>query len=113
MGATHSRGGQLLSYLLFQDSYTRELMALGYQDAMRCSEQLLDFVRGGTIQSTSATGMMRRLIEGDAGGGTHTPSRQEPRRAESGRAPSQEPALGETALGETALGEAATQQTTR
>ena len=115
MGATHSGGGQLMSYLLFQDSYTRELMALGYQDAMRCSEQLLEFIRGGTAQSTSATGMMRRLVEGDAGG-IHVPARQEPRRGDPGRAPAEDATSGETELGETALGETAmadTQQVTR
>jgi NTE family protein len=61
MGAMNTGGGQLMSYLLFQDSYTRELIALGYQDAMRRSEDLLDFIRGKEISSTGATGKMRLL----------------------------------------------------
>lgn len=100
MGATHSGGGQLMSYLLFQDSFTRELMALGYQDAMRCSEQLLDFINGGTILSTSATGMMRRLVGGDRGT-IFVPPQQEPRPAESGRAPPDEEPLSGTAMADT------------
>jgi NTE family protein len=61
MGALNTGGGQLISYLLFQDSYTRELIALGYQDAMRRSEDLLDFIRGKDISSSGATGKMRLL----------------------------------------------------
>jgi NTE family protein len=61
MGAMNTGGGQLMSYLLFQDSYTRELIALGYQDAMKRSEDLLAFVGGLSVASTGATGMMRRL----------------------------------------------------
>jgi NTE family protein len=61
MGAMNTGGGQLISYLLFQDSYTRELIALGYQDAMRRSEDLLDFIRGKDISSSGATGKMRLL----------------------------------------------------
>ncbi len=33
-----------MSYLLFQDSSTRELIALGYEDAMKRSEDLLAFM---------------------------------------------------------------------
>jgi NTE family protein len=68
MGAMNTGGGQLMSYLLFQDSYTRELIALGYQDAMRRSDELRDFIDGRAVDATSTTGTMRLL-----------PSRQEKR----------------------------------
>ena len=55
MGALNTGGGQLMSYLLFQDSYTRELIALGYQDAMKRSDDLLAFLGGFTVDTTGAT----------------------------------------------------------
>jgi NTE family protein len=61
MGALNTGGGQLMSYLLFQDTFTRELIALGYQDAMKRSEDLLAFLGGYAVRSTGATAMMRRL----------------------------------------------------
>jgi NTE family protein len=61
LGAMNTGGGQLMSYLLFQDSYTRELIALGYHDAMKRSEDLVAFLGGLKVQSTGATGVMRRL----------------------------------------------------
>ena len=61
MGALNTGGGQLMSYLLFQDSFTRELIALGYQDAMKRSDDLLDFIGGHSVVSTGATGVLRRL----------------------------------------------------
>ncbi len=61
MGALNTGGGQLMSYLLFQDSFTRELIALGYQDAMKRSDDLLDFIGGHPVASTGATGVLRRL----------------------------------------------------
>jgi len=71
MGAMNTGGGQLMSYLLFQDTYTRELIALGYEDGMRRSQDLLDFIKGRPVDSTSTTGKMPLL-----------PSREE-KRAES------------------------------
>ena len=61
MGALNTGGGQLMSYLLFQDTYTRELIALGYQDAMKRSHDLLAFLGGHAVPSTGATGTLRRL----------------------------------------------------
>jgi NTE family protein len=61
MGALNTGGGQLISYLLFQDSYTRELIALGYQDAMKRSEDLLAFLGGFAVDKTGATQIMRRF----------------------------------------------------
>jgi NTE family protein len=60
MGALNPAGGQLMSYLMFQDSYTRELIALGYQDAMKRSAELIEFVAGASTTVT-ATGTFRRL----------------------------------------------------
>jgi NTE family protein len=62
MGALNTGGGQLMSYLLFQDTYTRELIALGYQDAMRRSDDLLAFLGGLSIASSGATGTYRRPL---------------------------------------------------
>ncbi|HEY4369918.1 MAG TPA: patatin-like phospholipase family protein [Steroidobacteraceae bacterium] len=77
MGAMNTGGGQLMSYLLFQDTFTRELIALGYQDAMKRSEDLLAFLGGHKVTTTGATGVMRRLSSRDG-----STSRQE-QRAES------------------------------
>ena len=49
VGDTEPGGNRLLSFLLFEKSYTRELMELGYRDAMRVRDQLLDFVTGAEV----------------------------------------------------------------
>ena len=49
LGAMNTGGGQLMSYLLFQDTYTRELIALGYQDAMKRSDDLIAFLGGMAV----------------------------------------------------------------
>jgi NTE family protein len=61
LGAMNTGGGQLMSYLLFQDTYTRELIALGYQDAMKRADDLMSFLAGYSVTSTGATAILRRM----------------------------------------------------
>jgi NTE family protein len=61
MGAMNAGGGELMSYLMFQSSYTRELIALGYQDAMDRSAKLLAFMQGEQVDSTGMTTVLRKL----------------------------------------------------
>ncbi|MBK7955201.1 MAG: patatin-like phospholipase family protein [Candidatus Accumulibacter sp.] len=44
LGAMNRRGGALISYLLFEQSYTRALIDLGYQDAMLRREEVRAFL---------------------------------------------------------------------
>ncbi len=53
MGAANPGGGALLSYLLFEGGYTRELIARGYADAMRRSDELYDFVVSESCRATT------------------------------------------------------------
>jgi len=61
MGAMNTGGGELMSYLMFQGSFTRELIALGYKDAMDRSGELMAFLGSETVQSTAATPTMRKM----------------------------------------------------
>lgn len=44
LGATRRHGGALTSYLLFEQPYTRALLALGYEDAMQRRQELEEFL---------------------------------------------------------------------
>ena len=48
MGALEARGGLLVSYLLFDAAFTRELMRLGYADAEARRDEILEFLREST-----------------------------------------------------------------
>lgn len=65
-GVGGSRPGEnrLLSYLLFEQAYTRELIELGYHDAMACREQLLDFVTGRDVPRLFAPSWISKDLSG-------------------------------------------------
>lgn len=50
VGATKHSGSQLLSYLLFESGYTRELIQLGYDDAMARQAEMISFMEGEPVE---------------------------------------------------------------
>jgi len=63
LGALNYGGSQLLSYLLFESGYTRELITLGYEDALARREDLLAFLDGQPIQAPAGITGWRDLSE--------------------------------------------------
>jgi NTE family protein len=49
IGGDHPSESRLLSYLLFEQGYTKELIDLGYNDAMTVKDQLHAFVTGEDV----------------------------------------------------------------
>jgi NTE family protein len=60
-GTSESR---LLSFLLFEQEYTRELIDLGYADAMRIKDELRDFVSGADVPRLFAPAWVRKDLSG-------------------------------------------------
>lgn len=61
-GISGKRPGEdrLLSFLLFEEAYTRDLIDLGYRDAMKVGDELLDFVRGARVPRLFAPSWIRK-----------------------------------------------------
>ena len=49
IGGRNQSENRLLSFLLFEQGYTRELIDLGYKDGMAVMDQLLEFVNGKAV----------------------------------------------------------------
>ena len=49
IGGKGASGSRLLSFLLFESKYTRDLIELGYHDAMKVRDQLEAFIRGDDV----------------------------------------------------------------
>jgi NTE family protein len=55
---------RLLSFLLFEQSYTRELIQLGYDDAMKVKDHLLDFISGKDVPRLFAPSWVKKDLSG-------------------------------------------------
>ena len=60
VGGRNPGENRLLSFLLFERAYTRELIELGYNDAMAVKDQLLDFVTGAPVPRLFAPEWIQR-----------------------------------------------------
>jgi NTE family protein len=60
IGGRDVSGYQLSSYLTFESGYTRELIELGYRDAMEARSALTAFMSGERIPTVSAPGIVEQ-----------------------------------------------------
>ena len=60
IGGRRPGENRLLSFLMFEQAYTRELIELGYHDAMQVADQLRDFVSGADVPRLFAPSWIRK-----------------------------------------------------
>ena len=60
IGGKGSGENRLVSYLLFEQAYTRELIDLGYNDAMKVRDELREFVAGADVPRLFAPSWIRK-----------------------------------------------------
>ena len=60
VGGKGSGENRLVSYLLFEQAYTRELIDLGYSDAMQVKDELREFVAGADVPRLFAPSWIRK-----------------------------------------------------
>ncbi|MDJ0813696.1 MAG: patatin-like phospholipase family protein [Woeseiaceae bacterium] len=60
VGGRGTGENRLVSYLLFEQDYTRELIELGYNDAMKVKEELREFVTGADVPRLFAPSWIRK-----------------------------------------------------
>ena len=60
IGGKRPSENRLLSFLLFEQAYTRELINLGYSDAIKVKDQLRDFVLGADVPRLFAPDWIQR-----------------------------------------------------
>jgi NTE family protein len=68
LGAHGSDGGQLLSYLLFEQGFTRALIDLGYRDAMARRDHVLALLRGDPMPAIDAPRKVAEDLSGQEDG---------------------------------------------
>jgi NTE family protein len=77
IGGSSPRENRLLSFLLFEQAYTRDLIRLGYSDAMKVKDRLMDFISGRDVprlfappwvkKDLSRLGSARKIAAGETG----------------------------------------------
>ncbi|MGI9232891.1 MAG: patatin-like phospholipase family protein [Woeseiaceae bacterium] len=60
VGGSSPGENRLLSFLLFEKTYTRELIKLGYRDAMNVKDELLDFLTGAPVPRLFAPNWIKK-----------------------------------------------------
>ena len=61
LGAKDAAGSQLASYLMFEACFTRELISLGYADALQARDSILDFMHGAPVAQPAIASSRARL----------------------------------------------------